>query len=324
MRKLFILALIVAQGAVAQNKTFIIDEFYPIERSHSYVNFSVKYMGYAQVKGNFADFNGTFRYDPNNISKISVSFSVDVASIDSNLEWRDNDLKSDQWFDAEKFPLISFFSKSAKETASGFDLIGDLTIKDVTKEITVAMNQASGVLKDGRGDAMVIITGSHTLDRTAYGVKGERWSVIKEGIAGVADEVTVEFSMLGKQIKKENYSNWVRREERPPGRLYAAYKRGGTKETFAELEKLKSETDVNTSPLNTVGYMLIKSGETKDAITILERNREEFPDDAGVYDSLGEAYAAAGNLKKAVVNYKIALEKDPTNFNAKEILRNLE
>ena len=324
MRKLFLLALIIAQGAVGQNKSFNIEEFYPIERSHSYMNFSVKYMGYAQVTGNFADFNGTFRYDPDDISKTSVSFSVDVASIDSNLEWRDNDLKSDQWFDAEKFPMISFVSKSAKQTSAGFDIMGDLTIKDVTKEITIAMNPASGVLKDGRGDAMVIITGSYTLDRTAYGVKGERWSVIKEGIAGVANDVTVEFSMLGKQIKKENYSNWVRREERPPGRLWAAYQRGGTKEAFAELDKLKSETEVNMTPLNTVGYMLIKSGETKDAVAILEKNRDEFPDQAGVYDSLGEAYAAAGNLKKAIANYTIALEKDPANFNAKEILRNLK
>lgn len=324
MRKLLLLALFVAQGAIGQNKSFNIEEFYPIERSHSYVVFSVKYMGYAQVKGNFADFGGTFRYDPEDISKTSVTFHVDVASIDTDLEWRDNDLKSERWFEAETFPTITFSSKSARESATGFDITGDLTIKDVTKEITISMNPASGVLKDGRGDAMVIITGSHTIDRTEYGVEGKHWSVVKEGIAGVADDVTIEFSMLGKQIKKENYSNWVRREERPPGRLYAAYKRGDVKETFAELDKLKSETELSVSALNTVGYMLIKTGEYKDAVEVLQRNRDEFPDNANVYDSLGEAYANAGNLKKAIENYQKAIELDPTNSNAKEILRNLK
>ncbi len=323
MRKLYLLVLLVAQGAIGQ-KSFSISEFYPIERSHSYVSFSVKYMGYAQVRGNFADFKGTFRYDPNDVSKTSVSFSVDVASIDTNLEWRDNDLKSDQWFDAENHPNITFKSTSARKTDSGFELTGNLKIKEVSKEITIAMDPSSGILKDVRGDKQVIFTGSYTLDRTEYGVKGERWSRVKEGIAGVANEVTVEFSMLGKQIQKENFSNWVRREERPPGRLYAAYKKGGVKETFAELEKLKSEIEVNTAALNTVGYMLMKSGETKDAVAVMEKNRDEFPDDAGVYDSLGEAYANAGNLKKAKENYQIAVEKDPGNINAREILRNMD
>ncbi|MEQ9404299.1 MAG: YceI family protein [Cyclobacteriaceae bacterium] len=323
MRKLFLLLTIVAQGVIGQKKPFDIQEFYPIEKSHSYVSFSVTYMGYAKVQGNFADFGGTFRYNPDDISKTSVSFSVDVASIDSNLEWRDNDLKSDQWFDAENFPNITFTSKLARKTDSGFELTGDLTIRDVTKEVTLAMNPASGVLKDVRGDVQVIFSGSYTLDRTEYGVKGERWSRIKEGIAGVANEVTVEFSMLGKQIQKENFSNWVRREDRPPGRLYAAYKRGGTKEVFSELEKLKGEMEVNTAALNTVGYMLMKTGEAKDAIAIMEKNREEFPEDSGVYDSLGEAYANAGDLKKAKANYQIAVEKDPSNLNAVEILRGL-
>jgi polyisoprenoid-binding protein YceI len=323
MRKLFMLTLIVAQGAIGQKK-FDIAEFYPIERSHSYVSFSVKYMGYAQVKGNFADFSGTFRYNPDDISKTSVSFSVDVASIDTNLEWRDNDLKSDQWFDAEKFPKITFISTSAGETDEGLQITGNLTIKDVTKEVTIPMNPASGILSDIRGDAQVIFSGSYTLDRTEYGIKGERWSRVKEGIAGVANEVTVEFSMLGKQIKKENFSNWVRNEERPPGRLYAAYKRGGTKETMAEFEKLKSEIEVNTAALNTVGYMLLKLGEYKDAIAIMEMNKETFPDESNVYDSLGEAYASSGDLKKAKANYQLAVEKDPTNLNAKEILRNFK
>ncbi|MEP5610803.1 MAG: YceI family protein [Cyclobacteriaceae bacterium] len=324
MKKLFLLALVIAQGAFGQNKPFNIDEFYPIERSHSYMNFSAKYMGYAQVKGNFADFNGTFRYDPNDISRTSVSFAVEVASIDSNLEWRDNDLKSDRWFDAEKFPVISFISKSAKQTNEGFDITGDLTIKDVTKEVTIEMNPASGVLKDIRDDAQVILSGSYTLDRTDYGVKWDRWSRVKEGIVGVANEVTVEFSMLGKQVKMGNFSNRFNREDRPPGRLYAAYKLGGTKELFTELDKVKSEIELNTFVLNTVGYFLLKSGEVKDAIKVFEKNRDEFTDDAGVYDSLGEAYAAAGDFKKAIVNYKTALEKNPSNYNAKEMLRNLE
>jgi len=297
--KLFAMAVLLAQGAISQKKTFDPHEFYPIERSHSFIAFSVTYMGYAEVRGNFENFNGTFRYDPDDITRTSISFMVHTNSIDTDLEWRDNDLKSPNWLDAEKFPSIRFTSKVVSPSPSGFSVVGDLTIRDVTKEIILEMNPSSGVIDDIRGDKQVILSGTYTLDRTEYGVVGKNWSRVKEGITGVSNEITIEFSMLGKRIQKENYSNWVKREERPPGRLYAAYKRGGIKEVFQEFEKLKSEGEVSSAPLNTVGYMLLKSELYSDAIAIFERNKDEFSDESNVYDSLGEAYAASGKLKKA-------------------------
>ena len=105
--------------------------------------------------------------------------------------------------------------------------------------------------------------------------------------------------MLGKQIKKENFGNWVRSEQRPPGRLYASYKSQGVEGVFQEYDKMKEEMEVNSGALNIVGYYLLKLGNYDDAIAVLERNRKNFPDESNVYDSLGEAYATAGNLDKA-------------------------
>ncbi len=322
--RLTILWLLLIPGIASQAQNFDIEEFYPIEASHSFISFSVTYMGYAEVRGNFADFKGTFRYDPDDITKTSVSLSVDVASIDTDLEWRDNDLKSENWFDAEKFPKITFVSKNVTSKGEGFTVIGDLTIRDVTKEIAIEVNPPSGVLSDIRGDTQVILSGTYTLDRTEYGVAGERWSRVKEGIVGVANEVTIEFSMLGKRIEKGNLSNFVRSEQRPPGRLYAAYKRGGTDEVFTEFEKLKSEIEVNSGALNIVGYMLIKEEKFKDAIKVMKKNVEEFPDEGNTYASLGAAYANAGDLKKAKTNYELAAAKDPADTNVGEILRNMK
>lgn len=323
MRKMFLLLILAAQGAIGQNQSFDIQEFYPIEASHSYVSFSVIYMGYAKVQGNFSDFNGTLRYDPEDITKTSVSFSIKTESINTNLEWRDKDLKSANWFDAERFPAITFESKSTKQRGKMISITGDLTAKDVTKEITLEL-MSSGLLADNRGDAQVIFSGSYVVDRAAFGIAGERWSKLREGIAGVGNEVTVEFSMLGKQIKKENFANWVRNEKRPPGRLYASYKKGRVEEVFQEYDKLKEEIEVNSGALNTVGYYLLKLGLFQDAIAILERNRSNFPEESNVYDSLGEAYATSGDLATAKSHYTTALEKDPRNFNAKEILRHLK
>ena len=76
--------------------------------------------------------------------------------------------------------------------------------------------------------------------------------------------------------------------------------------------------------MNTVGYMLLKEGRTEDAIRVFAYNVKAFPEVGGIFDSLAEGYAVKGDRKNAVANYKLALESDPNNANAIEILRHLE
>lgn len=208
MKKIFgcALLLLVMLRADGQ-KNLSMGQFYPIDAGHSYLEFSIKYMGYAKVKGRFSEFSGMFRFDENNVINTSVTLIIKTESIDSDLEFRDNDLKSENWFDAKKFPAIIFKSKKVSTTKAGFEVTGDLTIRDVTKEVTLHMDPPSGVLKDVRGDAQVIFTGVTSLNRNDFGVEGKRWSAVKEGITAVDSEVKIEFSILGKQLKAANFSN---------------------------------------------------------------------------------------------------------------------
>jgi len=137
MKTVVLILLLVPCLGFAQNDNFNISQIYPIEKSHSYLGFSIKYMGYAKVRGRFENFNGSFRYNPNNIEKTSVSFSVNVASIDTDLDFRDKDLRSENWFNVEKFPKIFFSSSNAQETKDGLLLKGKLIIKDISKEVIV-------------------------------------------------------------------------------------------------------------------------------------------------------------------------------------------
>lgn len=312
--------------ANAQDSIFNIHEFYPIENSHSYIEFSVKYMGFAMVKGRFQKFKGTFKYDENDISKTSVSLWIDVNSIDTDHDRRDKDLKSEDWFDAEKFPNITFVSKQIITTESGFELTGNLTIKTFTREVVIKMNQASGILKDIRGDSQVIFTGETTIDRTDFGVQGERWSAVKEGITGVADEIKIEVSILGKQINEGNFKNRVRNETRPQGRIYKAISQNGVQAGLHIYEEMMvdSESNLDSRTLNIAGIMLLKEGKINEAIEVFRRNVEEFSDEADLYNSLAEALAVSGNLEEAKINYQKTLEKDANNQNAREILRHLK
>ncbi len=319
-----LLTILICVTNNAQVSDFNIKEFYPIDNSHSFIEFSVKYMSYAKVKGRFEKFNGTFKYDENDITKTSVSFSIDVNSIDTDHDWRDKDLKSENWFDAESFSKINFLSKKVNATDTGFDIIGNLTIKDVTKEVVIKMNHASGVLKDVRGDSQVILSGAFTINRTDYGVEGKRWSAVKEGITGVADEVKIEVSILGKQTNERNFRNrFIQNEKRPPGKLYKTITENGIEAGFKLFEEMQndSESKLNPFSLHNVGFMLLKEGKTNEALKVLKKNIEVFPNESRLFDSYAEALSTSGNLIEAKIYYQKSLEMNVNNINASEILR---
>lgn len=298
---------------------------YPIETSHSYVNFVATYMGYAKVRGSFSNFYGTVYYNPDDLSQTSVSFQIDVESISTNNNWRDRDLKSGNWFLAEKYPHIKFISTQVEPVEGGMKVTGDLTIKETTKRISFNIAPAVGIITDIRGDYQVIFTGEHTINRKEYGVMGKNWSQVKEGIAALADEVSIEFSLLGKQINEGNFKNFLRNPKSPQGSIYAAYQSDGLKGAFQQFETLQKEMEnLNSNAMNMVAYMLMKQNKHKDALALMERNQTVFPDDSNVYDSLGELHSKMGKLKKAREFYEKSLSLDPNNLNAVEVLKHLE
>ncbi len=312
--------------ATSPRDDFKMSQIFSIDAGHSYVGFSIKYMGFAKVRGRFADFSGAIRYVDGDIAKTSATVVVKTASLDTDHDFRDKDLKSANWFDAEKFPVIKFQSKRVENSAAGTEVIGDLTIKDVTKEVRIKMEGSSGVQKDIRDDTQIIFTGSTTIDRKVFGVMGENWSRVKEGMTAVAAEVEIELSILGKQINAPNFRNWVRNVEMPQGKIYQTITTKSLSDGLKEFDQLKaaSTQGLNENTLNTVGYMLIKEGKFDDALKVLAHNSASYPSDPNLFDSLAEGYAWKGDKANAIKYYKMALEKDALNANAIEILRHLE
>ncbi|MEM8897479.1 MAG: YceI family protein [Bacteroidota bacterium] len=319
---LFLSCLIACQFTTAQ---LSMDEFYQIDKAHSRVSFEVDYMGYAKVQGRFEDFSGTLRYQPDDLTTLSISFQLKTESIDTDIEWRDNDLRSANWFEAETYPTASFTSTSAEKVGEGVMVTGDLSIKDVTKTITIEMNPSSRVIEDIRGDMMAIFTGEFEIDRKEFHIMGKNWSLVKEGIAGVGDKVKVELSILGKQYHEGNLKNFVRNPQSPPGKIYQAYQEKGLESALEVFSSLKEnpESKLNANAANLVGYLLIRQNKLADALQIFTAKQAAFPEEGNAMDSLAEAYARMGNMDKAVLYYGKSLEKDPGNMNAKEKLRHL-
>jgi polyisoprenoid-binding protein YceI len=323
---IFVLAGLISTVSFGQPGDFDISQIYRLDAGHSYVGFQIKYMGFAKVRGRFSGVSGAIRYDETDPTRTSATVRIDVESLDTDHEWRDKDLKSDQWFDMEAFPAMTFKSTRTIKTDVGFDLVGDLTIRDVTREVRIEMEEFSGVIKDVRADTQVIFVGHTQIDRKEFGVMGDRWSKVKEGITGVDSKVEIELTILGKQTNEPNLRGFVRNQERPPGRVYAAVASEGVEAGLAIFDALRAEDpeSVNERPLNVVGYLLLKEGRADDAIAVFQHNTRSFPDVPGLHTSLAEAYLIKGDIAKAKETYGLVLASEPDNVVANEVMRHLD
>jgi polyisoprenoid-binding protein YceI len=164
------------------------DDTYKIDPVHSAISFKVRHF-FSYVNGSFKQFEGTINVDPDHPEKSSVTATIDVASVDTKNDKRDADLRSDHFFDAAKYPTITFKSKSVKQTgADSGDILGDLTMHGVTKEITLHVK----FLGKGKGMGGHSISGwqvtPEPIKRSEYGLT---WSKAVEGTSVVGEDVTI-------------------------------------------------------------------------------------------------------------------------------------
>lgn len=147
-------------------------ETYKIDPAHSSVGFTIRHF-FTKVPGQFVKFEGTITADRENLEKSSAAATVDVSSISTQQEKRDTHLKSKDFFAADKFPTITFKSKSWKKTGEdSFDVTGDLTIKDVTKEAVLKVKSLGFGPGPREGVFISGWEGTTTIKRADYNITG--------------------------------------------------------------------------------------------------------------------------------------------------------
>jgi polyisoprenoid-binding protein YceI len=173
-----ITALALTAGAAAQASTWQIDP------NHSSAQFSVRHLGVSTVRGAFARITGTAKYDPADVTKSSLETTIDAKSVDTRVEMRDNDLRSPNFLDVEKYPTITFHSTQFKSPNTGkMQITGDLTIHGVTKPVVLDVDGPSGPMKDPWGNQRIGVTATTKINRKDFDVNGA------PGVVG--DEITI-------------------------------------------------------------------------------------------------------------------------------------
>lgn len=174
----YLLLAALAVSAAAQTQTWKLDP------NHSDAQFAVRHMGISTVRGQFTKLSGTVDFDSSDITKSKVDVTIDATSVDTRVEMRDKDIRSDHFLDTDKFPTITFKSKSVQSAGTGkLKVVGDLTLHGVTKEVTLDVEGPSAPIKDPMGNSRMGAEGITKITRQDFGVNG--------GAATVGDELTL-------------------------------------------------------------------------------------------------------------------------------------
>jgi polyisoprenoid-binding protein YceI len=188
-RSLAIAALLAAAAAPAYAKPTT----WQIDPAHSAAEFVVLHLGIANVRGQFTKLSGTVTWDPENPTASMVEATVDVNTVDTREEKRDQHLKSPDFFDVAKFPTLTFKSKKVTKKGKQLEVTGDLTMHGVTKEVTFLVEPPSKQVKDPWGNTRSAATGITKVNRTDYGLKWNK--AIEGGGVLVAEDVAIGISL---------------------------------------------------------------------------------------------------------------------------------
>jgi len=171
---------------------------YTLDPAHTRIGFVARHAMVTKVRGAFNEFEGTAQLDGDDPSKSSVTVTIKADSIDTRNEQRDAHLRSNDFLEMETFPEITFVSTAAQQLdESTFRLTGDLTIKGVTKPVTIDVDY-EGAAKDPFGNLRLGFEGSVTISRKDYGIT---WNATLEtGGVLVSDKVVLEFEVSAVKV----------------------------------------------------------------------------------------------------------------------------
>jgi polyisoprenoid-binding protein YceI len=156
---------------------------------HTQVEFSAKHLGMMTVRGHFADVSATGDIDPDHPETSSVHVTIRTDSIRTNNEVRDNDIRSDKFLDVAQFPLITFASTAVEQAGTdSFKVTGDLTVRDVTKQVTLDLTRYGEFNDPGMMGHRIAYGATTRINRKDYGLS---FSAMLDGKFVISDEIQI-------------------------------------------------------------------------------------------------------------------------------------
>lgn len=180
---MFLAGFLMYVPAVAFAQTWVIDA------DHTNIGFKVRHLMVSNVKGEFRDFSGTVTLDERDMSKSAVKVSINTASINTGVAKRDDHLRSADFFDVQKHPTMTFVSRKVIKTGDRLQLQGDLTIRGITRPVTLDVQELTAEIKDPSGMIRRGATALGKINRRDFGLTWNK--ALEAGGVAVGEDVAI-------------------------------------------------------------------------------------------------------------------------------------
>lgn len=318
-----------AIGAGAQTAAELAAQRYDVDPMHSTIGFATTLMRAVKVRGRFNVYDATIICDPKHPERSSVTAVIQAKSINTDMDFRDDHLRSPDFFGVEQFPTIEFTSDAVMPRRGGVTIAGTLTMHGVSRHISfpAKMVLAPYTVGSTRG---VAFSAELRLSRKDYAIAGtNKFNPDYDPLTNMlADSVDI---LLELDAIRGGFATRTLGGGTPRGvadTLNRVLHARGAAETINTYRTLRSAQpaafDFSSWQLDLLGRQLAERGELPAAIAILRLNADQFPDSAGVLEALAEAQALSNDVPGSLATYRRALTRFPKSTSAQEMVRHLE
>jgi polyisoprenoid-binding protein YceI len=296
-----------------------------IDVPHSAVEFTVGFMGLSTVRGAFASYGGTVMLDTADISRSTVSVVIQTGSINTNVAFRDNHLKSPDFFDAEKYPLITFRSEKIARRGDELVLTGPLSMHGVTRVVDIPFRQLHPIAGDAWANKRTAFQGNVRVKRSDYGIKGTAFwnSEFDPGRMSISDDVDISLLI---SAKVNNVARWTNASA---DSMVSVIQQGGVSKMLQEFTPRLADTTLaarraRAGLLDMTGVKLMQAARFQDAVAVYAFLAANAPGVAAAATAAeAEAHLMLGHRDAAVKGFQRAAQMDSLNTVAAEYLRTL-
>jgi polyisoprenoid-binding protein YceI len=308
----------------------IVAHRYDVDSQHSSISFSATIFGAVKVRGRFTDYASSVVYDPAHPERSSVVAVIATPSLTTDMKFRDDHLRSPDFFDVERFPTIEFRSDTVAPRSDGLSVSGVLTMHGVSRRMTIPVTIALPPGRSPGGDGHVGFSAALRLSRRSFGILGDnKFNPSYNPLTStLSDSIDVTLDLFALQ---PSYQSMVLGQGRPPGvadTVFKALLARGVDQGLALYRQLRSSrpADFSFSPgqLDKIGHKLAEAGRLADAVTVLRYNAELFEGTNGVLESLGEVLALGNDRAGALAVYRRAADRFPASVSARHMIALLE
>jgi len=301
---------------------------FEIDPMHSTVAFASTILGAVKVRGRFKSYDGTVVFDEQRPERSSVSVIIQASSLTTDMAFRDDHLRSPDFFDVKRFPTIEFVSERVTPTTDGAIITGNLTMHGVSKRVELPAKLLLTPRLVGT-TPVIAFAAELRLSRQDFGIAGDnKYNPDYNPLTNMlSDSVDV---LLELSANRGSYIDRIWGRGNPPGvadtinRVLRAHGVDAAIGLYRELRaRHPSAFAFGADQLDGLGHQLAEQGRVADAIAILSLNAEVFGKTPGVLESLAETQLLANDASGALATYRRAAALFPNSTNAREMIRHL-